>query len=451
MADATRHNLCNLKDELARLVAYPWSNIESWVAKATPIIRRNWPGDLDDFRKLTRTPPACRPSLSSLRQGDDDSTGTETARSSAEAAKARILSFLEGLIAASTDLRLEILRTVDRLQGKGNQYVDDSAIAQVLRLDVEELTGHLEILKEEGRVDLAEDLQSCAAYLTPKQRLRLKEFQAMPVDSHRTTTGIDPRKVFVVHGRNHAARDALFAFLRAISLHPLEWTEIVKETGNAAPYIGEVLETGFSIVQAVVVLMTPDDEARLRELYRGPNEPADEVKLTPQPRPNVLLEAGMALGLFPKRTVIVEVGRLRQVSDLLGRHTIRMDDSPEKRHELADRLATAGCTVNRSGTDWYKVGQFVAAVGESPAPIDGIEKVVQDSSDGCVKDAMTSRGAEPRMYLDGQKYWVDNPNGTKDGPFCTRCWDVDKKRVRIVQWSSDYLPNCPECKTRYPA
>jgi predicted nucleotide-binding protein len=137
---------------------------------------------------------------------------------------------------------------------------------------------------------------------------------------------------------------------------------VVRATGKASPYIGEVLETGFSIVQAVVVLMTPDDEARLREPYRGPLEPADETELTPQPRPNVLLEAGMALGLFPERTVIVELGRLRQVSDLLGRHTIRMDDSPEKRQELAQRLETAGCAVNQSGTDWYKAGQFVAAV-----------------------------------------------------------------------------------------
>ena len=73
----------------------------------------------------------------------------------------------------------------------------------------------------------------------------------------------------------------------------------MRETGEASPYIGQVLEKGFSIVQAVVVLMTPNDEARLREPYWGRNEPPEETQLTPQPRPNVLLEAGMALGLFP--------------------------------------------------------------------------------------------------------------------------------------------------------
>lgn len=43
------------------------------------------------------------------------------------------------------------------------------------------------------------------------------------------------RKVFVVHGRNNAAREALFTFLRAIGLQPLEWSEIVKATGKQGP------------------------------------------------------------------------------------------------------------------------------------------------------------------------------------------------------------------------
>src|SRR4029078_1296077 len=91
---------------------------------------------------------------------------------------------------------------------------------------------------------------------------------------------VDTRKVFIVHGRNNAARDALFTFLRSIGLHPLEWSEIVRATGKGSPYIGEVLEKGFSIAQAVVVLMTPDDEARLREPFRGPSEPPHETDLT---------------------------------------------------------------------------------------------------------------------------------------------------------------------------
>src|SRR5215468_9339290 len=67
------------------------------------------------------------------------------------------------------------------------------------------------------------------------------------------------RKVFVVHGRNRKARTAMFTFLRAIGLAPIEWSEAVKLTGEASPYIGNVLDAAFNAAQAVVVLLTPDD------------------------------------------------------------------------------------------------------------------------------------------------------------------------------------------------
>lgn len=50
-----------------------------------------------------------------------------------------------------------------------------------------------------------------------------------------------PRVVFVVHGRNRELRDSMFSFLRALGLHPLEWTEALLATGKPAPYVGEAL------------------------------------------------------------------------------------------------------------------------------------------------------------------------------------------------------------------
>lgn len=39
-----------------------------------------------------------------------------------------------------------------------------------------------------------------------------------------------------------------------------------------------------------------------------------------------------------------------------------MDDSPQKRNELAQRLLDAGCNVERTGTDWLTDGDFSAAI-----------------------------------------------------------------------------------------
>ncbi|HWW17188.1 MAG TPA: nucleotide-binding protein [Candidatus Saccharimonadales bacterium] len=165
-------------------------------------------------------------------------------------------------------------------------------------------------------------------------------------------------KVFVIHGRDLRLRDGMFTFLRSISLEPIEWIEAVNLTGKSAPYVGEVLDAAFSKAQAVVVMLTGDDEARLRAQFRKVGEPAHETELTPQARPNVLFEAGMAMARNPERTVLVEFGHLRPFSDIGGRHTVRMDNSTEKRQELALRLQKAGCTVSLAGTDWHTAGDL---------------------------------------------------------------------------------------------
>lgn len=106
----------------------------------------------------------------------------------------------------------------------------------------------------------------------------------------------DPRRVFVVHGRNMAVRDDFFALLRSFGLEPIEWAEAVRETGKASPYIGEILDAAFSRAQAVAVLLTPDDEVRLTSSLHTENEPILETATHLQARPNVLFEAGMAFG-----------------------------------------------------------------------------------------------------------------------------------------------------------
>ena len=80
----------------------------------------------------------------------------------------------------------------------------------------------------------------------------------------------DRRKVFVVHGRNEKLRSDFFGFLRALRLNPLEWSHAINLTGKASPYIGEALDAAFKNAQAVVVLLSPDDEVRLTEALWAP-------------------------------------------------------------------------------------------------------------------------------------------------------------------------------------
>lgn len=166
------------------------------------------------------------------------------------------------------------------------------------------------------------------------------------------------KKVFVVHGRDEARRKAIFSFLRSLGLSPIEWQHALKATGKASPYIGEVLDQAFRDAAAVVVLITPDDEAKLKDEFLKKTDGPEERDLTGQPRPNVLFEAGMAFGHQPNSTVLVQVGAVRPFSDVVGRHVVHLGNDAKSRIELANKLETAGCQVDRTGTDWLTEGDF---------------------------------------------------------------------------------------------
>ena len=207
--------------------------------------------------------------------------------------------------------------------------------------------------------------------------------QADPVSTPEKGPAADARDVFVVHGRNEAARRALFTFLRSIGLDPREWSEAVTATGKPGPYIREIVEAAFSTAQAIVVLFTPDDEARLVKSLRKADDPVHEKELTGQARPNVLFEAGMAMAGSQDRTVLVELGVLRPFSDIDGIHKVRLNDTTQRRQDLAKRLQNAGCPVNLNGEDWHTAGDFEAAlksVEGSPesadGPVDGPDIVI---------------------------------------------------------------------------
>lgn len=176
-----------------------------------------------------------------------------------------------------------------------------------------------------------------------------------------------PNSVFVVHGRDHLARSATFDFLRAIGVKPIEWNSALAMSRKAAPYIGEVLNTAFSKARAIVVLMTPDDLAQLRPDLLSDSDKPYERTPTGQARPNVLFEAGMAFATHADRTVMVQLGSVREFSDVAGRHVVHMTNEYEKRQELATKLRNAGCEVDLTGSDWVRVGDFTDPLARAPA------------------------------------------------------------------------------------
>lgn len=163
------------------------------------------------------------------------------------------------------------------------------------------------------------------------------------------------QKVLVVHGRNRKIRNGIFQLLEEVGLEPLEWHEMVGKTGRGAPGMLEILSAGFKAANFILVLFTPDDEASLRPEHVSEGDADYEKTPMPQPRPNVLFEAGMAMALNPEHTVLVRFGAIRGLSDLSGLHFFELDDSVATRRRLLEHLKILGCELDLDSTGWRKV------------------------------------------------------------------------------------------------
>lgn len=180
-----------------------------------------------------------------------------------------------------------------------------------------------------------------------------------PPKSSVTTRRIKTTKnnsLFVVHGRDTRLNEDIFAFLRAIGLNPMEWSQAVNAAKGANPNVTDIVKGALQKVQGVIVLFSPDEEARLKSKFRNSK---DAKSLESQARPNVIFEAGIALGAHHEKTLLVEVGDVRKISDIAGMHIVRLSNSATSRKELALRLKNKlKFKVDTSGDSWLTVGDF---------------------------------------------------------------------------------------------
>jgi predicted nucleotide-binding protein len=151
----------------------------------------------------------------------------------------------------------------------------------------------------------------------------------------------------------------MFAFLRAVGLEPLEWEQAVRRARRGAnPFVGDLIDEVMDQAQAVLVMFSPDDLVQLKEQFVDRSERATEGKLQGQARPNVLFEAGLAMGRHQEKTILVEIGSVKRFSDIGGRHMLRFDGSPASRNNLVGRLEMLRCDLATDGGDWLHIGRF---------------------------------------------------------------------------------------------
>jgi len=143
------------------------------------------------------------------------------------------------------------------------------------------------------------------------------------------------RKIFIVHGHDDGAREAVARFLERIGLEAV----ILHEQANQGRTIIEKV-VAHSDVGFAVVLLTPDDEGC-----------AKGGKPEPRARQNVLLELGYFIGRLGRDKVCaLKRGALEIPSDFAGVVWETMDGNGGWKQALARELEAAGHSI-----DWNKV------------------------------------------------------------------------------------------------
>jgi predicted nucleotide-binding protein len=223
--------------------------------------------------------------------------------------------------AASLDNGPHTMRTGNAF-GRGPQIDYDARDAQEARQYLTE--------GKQRSISLLEDAIRALEYEIADRK---QQAQATPAASPSPTAR--PREVFVVHGHDEGAREAVARFLQNIGFKPI----ILHEQANKGRTIIEkVVEHGD--VGFAVVLLTADDEGYKKgEAAR------------PRARQNVLLELGYFIGRLGRQHVCaLKRGDVELPSDFGGVVYETFDDAGGWRQALGRELQAAGFEI-----DWNLV------------------------------------------------------------------------------------------------
>jgi len=141
------------------------------------------------------------------------------------------------------------------------------------------------------------------------------------------------KKVFVVHGHDAEAKEAVARFIERLGLEAI----VLHEQPNAGRTVIEKFEQ-YTDVGFAVVLLTPDDVGAAK---------GKSANLEPRARQNVVLELGYFLGKLKRsRVCALYKSGVETPSDFDGVLYVELDDKGAWRTKLAQELSNARVPFN---------------------------------------------------------------------------------------------------------
>jgi predicted nucleotide-binding protein len=167
------------------------------------------------------------------------------------------------------------------------------------------------------------------------ERLELiPELNVQPSASSNTdAASANSRDIFIVHGHDEAAKQAVSRFIEKLGLNPI----ILHEQPNAGRTIIEKFEH-HSDVAFAVILLTPDDAGAVKDRL-------EDAK--PRARQNVIFELGYFVGKITRHKVCaLYTGGVELPSDYHGVLFLEMDSAGAWKLQLGREMKQAGLDID---------------------------------------------------------------------------------------------------------
>ena len=146
-------------------------------------------------------------------------------------------------------------------------------------------------------------------------------------------TPMDKSKVFIVHGHDDAAKEAVARFVEKIGFEAIILHEQASSGKTIIEKIEEYTNVGFGIV-----LYTPCDLGASQE---------EKELLKPRARQNVVFEHGYLMGEIGRENVCALVkGNIETPNDISGVVYIKMEGEKEWKYKVADEMKESGYNVD---------------------------------------------------------------------------------------------------------
>ena len=172
--------------------------------------------------------------------------------------------------------------------------------------------------------EILKECQSLLKEATSKSEVPTAEKSKAPMDKS---------KVFIVHGHDGEAKQAVARFIEKLGLEAI----ILHEQASSGKTIIEKIEAN-SNVGFAIVLYTPCDLGRSKE---------GKDQLEPRARQNVVFEHGYLIGKIGRKNVCALVkGNIETPTDISGVVYIKMDEGDGWKYGVAKEMKACGYEVD---------------------------------------------------------------------------------------------------------